>query len=351
MRYFRNVLIAAMLLGLIGLLGAGTAGAENAVYVVQRGDTLSALARQYGTSVQAIAATNGIANPNRIYVGQTLIIPGAVQTSASVWTTSATSATYVVQPGDTLSSIARRFGVSVQQLAAANGIANLNLIYTGQVLAVQAGAVYVPAYTYTTTVQTTTTSSTSSTVQSSSGALVVTRPAEAQHFSNVEKITIEWTPYPGAYWYRLHIHLITTGELREYLWPSTAQDVYPSSQLFGVGTYHYYIIAYDQAQNELARSAQYSLILDSVIEQPIWSISYWATAYTLNAGECATIHWDVANIDQVYFHLGPGTRIGVPGEYNYQVCHPGAAGTQDYVLEVLLKDGNTETRTLTITFN
>ncbi|MCF2706479.1 LysM peptidoglycan-binding domain-containing protein [Arcanobacterium haemolyticum] len=118
-------------------------------YTVAQGDTLSSIARQFGTSVAAIAAANGISNPNRIYVGQVLSIAGAasatpvVEAPAAATTSSQTSTpapaasgTYTVASGDTLSSIARKLGTTTASLASANGISNPNRIYVGQVLSV-----------------------------------------------------------------------------------------------------------------------------------------------------------------------------------------------------------------------
>jgi LysM repeat protein len=115
-------------------------------YMVQPGDTLSRIAVRFGTTVQELVVLNNLSNPNLIYAGQTLKIPG--ETGGPPPTTpppttpppSTGTGTYVVKPGDTLSSIAARFGTTVQQLAALNGITNVNLIYVGQVLKVPGGS-------------------------------------------------------------------------------------------------------------------------------------------------------------------------------------------------------------------
>ncbi|MBS4900676.1 MAG: LysM peptidoglycan-binding domain-containing protein [Clostridiales bacterium] len=88
------------------------------------GDTLSDIAARFGTTYQSIAERNGIDNPNLIYPGQVLTISGEPQCDSEVW--------YTVVSGDTLSAIADRYGVSVQQIVALNGISNPNLIYPGQ---------------------------------------------------------------------------------------------------------------------------------------------------------------------------------------------------------------------------
>ncbi|MEW5989343.1 MAG: LysM peptidoglycan-binding domain-containing protein, partial [Chloroflexota bacterium] len=92
------------------LLAFVTAASADTTYTVRPGDTLSAIARTFGTTVQALAEANHILNPDLIYVGQVLTIPGAGGGSTPPPPTS--GATYVVQPGDTLSRIALRYGVT-----------------------------------------------------------------------------------------------------------------------------------------------------------------------------------------------------------------------------------------------
>lgn len=99
-------------------------------YTVQRGDTLYSIARRFGVSVWQLASLNNIYNVNLIYVGQVLIIPTGPQPPGP----GPTPNQYVVQYGDTLYSISRRFGVTVWQMASYNNIANPNYIYAGQVL-------------------------------------------------------------------------------------------------------------------------------------------------------------------------------------------------------------------------
>ena len=117
-------------------VGAASSGAavdrssvSAATYTVRRGDTLWAIARRFGTTVSAIASENGIQNPSRIYPGQVLRI-SAGQASAA----SGGAITYTVQRGDTLWSIATRFGTTVNRLAGINELKNPRLIYPGQVL-------------------------------------------------------------------------------------------------------------------------------------------------------------------------------------------------------------------------
>ena len=109
---------------------AAPAATDPSTYVVGWGDTLSSIARRYGTTVTAISQANGLHNPNLIYVGQRLAIPGAVSAPT------ASSGVYVVQRGDTLAAIAGRYGTTVQNLAQLNGLTNPNFIVVGQRLAV-----------------------------------------------------------------------------------------------------------------------------------------------------------------------------------------------------------------------
>ena len=102
-------------------------------YRVQRGDTLAKIARRHGISERSLQAANAIPNKHRIYQGQLLVLPENSQTSAA----GATPILYTVQKGDSLAAIARRFGTSIQQLQALNSIRNRNQIYPGQKLQLQ----------------------------------------------------------------------------------------------------------------------------------------------------------------------------------------------------------------------
>ena len=92
------------------------------------GDTLTAIARMFGTTVNDIVRINRIANPNRIYPGNRLYLRVPASTPVEACDS------YTVVRGDTLSGIAGRLGVSQQELVRLNNIANPNLIYPGQVL-------------------------------------------------------------------------------------------------------------------------------------------------------------------------------------------------------------------------
>ena len=111
-------------------------------HTVQRGETLSGIARQHGTTVSAIAQANGIADPARIYVGQRISIPGAAQPSpqAAAQSAAQTNGSHTVQRGETLSGIARQHGTTVSAIAQANGIANPARIYAGKTLTIPGAA-------------------------------------------------------------------------------------------------------------------------------------------------------------------------------------------------------------------
>jgi LysM repeat protein len=101
------------------------------VYIVQRGDTLYSIARRYGTTVEAIAIQNHIVNPSLIYAGQRLVITGSVVVPPPHY-----GKIHTVRAGETLYSIARRYGTTFWAIAVANHLSNPNIIYVGQRLVI-----------------------------------------------------------------------------------------------------------------------------------------------------------------------------------------------------------------------
>jgi membrane-bound lytic murein transglycosylase D len=97
------------------------------VYRVQRGDNLASIARRYGLGTRELAAANQLRDPDRLAVGQALSIPGAGAASGR-------PDVYTVRHGDTLSRIARRFGVSQSEIVALNGLSSRHEIRAGQQL-------------------------------------------------------------------------------------------------------------------------------------------------------------------------------------------------------------------------
>lgn len=104
-----------------------TTDIKPSTYVVKKGDTLSGIASKYGTTYQKLASYNNIADPNKIYAGQVIQIPNGSTSNSS-------SETYIVKKGDTLSEIAEKYGTTYKKIASDNGIANPNKIYPGQKL-------------------------------------------------------------------------------------------------------------------------------------------------------------------------------------------------------------------------
>ena len=91
------------------------------VHTVVAGDTLSAISQQYGVGVEELLAANGLDDPNLIYVGQQLTIPGADATPV-VPVNLRASYNYDIRPGDTITRLAQRLQVSPQEILDLNGI-------------------------------------------------------------------------------------------------------------------------------------------------------------------------------------------------------------------------------------
>ncbi len=112
--------------------GPSRPAAATGAHIVTAGDTLSAIASRFGTSVAELVANNDLDNPDRIYVGQSI----AVTATPTTTTTVAPAKTHTVVAGDTLSTIAASYGVKTGVLAADNGISNPDRIVIGMVLTI-----------------------------------------------------------------------------------------------------------------------------------------------------------------------------------------------------------------------
>lgn len=97
------------------------------VHVVQRGETLASIARRYDVSISQLAALNGIDNSNYIFVGQRVVVPTETPSPPV-----APLGVYTVDVDDSLSGIAARYGTSVEKLMAFNGLATPTAIWVGQ---------------------------------------------------------------------------------------------------------------------------------------------------------------------------------------------------------------------------
>ncbi|WP_224760721.1 LysM peptidoglycan-binding domain-containing protein [Salinibacterium sp. ZJ450] len=109
-------------------------------YTIKQGDTIGRIASSFGVSTQAVLSANGLSWSSIIYPGQTLAIPGqalAIQTVSSVQKTpAATAGSHVIRSGDTISSIAKKFGVSLSSLLRANNLSPSSIIYAGRSLVI-----------------------------------------------------------------------------------------------------------------------------------------------------------------------------------------------------------------------
>lgn len=114
---------------------------DGAIHIVQYGETLSGIASEYDSSVEAIREENDLTPADRIFPEQSLIIPFASPDEASEQTapaltptSTATPALHTVQAGETLDSIAERFDTTAAVLAQLNGILNPSRVRPGQSL-------------------------------------------------------------------------------------------------------------------------------------------------------------------------------------------------------------------------
>ncbi len=126
------VSVSVLLVFLVLFLWVAPATADEFVHVVQAGDTLYSIARRYTTTVAEIMQANGLANYT-IHVGQSLVIPAGVEPTPAP-PPAGDGIYYTVMGGDTLFRISQRFGVSSALVARANGIVNPALIFPGQQL-------------------------------------------------------------------------------------------------------------------------------------------------------------------------------------------------------------------------
>ncbi len=125
-----------LLIPTTGAAPAASSAPTGAVHVVRRGENLYRIALRYGVTVQALAELNGIYNPGHIVSGQKLLIPGSATTPALAYQPQHASTTHVVRRGETLSAIAQRYGIPLWVLVQANNVANPALIIPGQTLTV-----------------------------------------------------------------------------------------------------------------------------------------------------------------------------------------------------------------------
>lgn len=125
---------------------AATTATASTAYVVARGDTIKTIAAKFNITWQSLVTANNLTNPNLIYPGQQLVIPGvdgsvqpsnqapAAQPPAAV--AQAGARTHIVAAGQGLAQIAALYGISWISIARQNNLSNPNLIYAGMVLVI-----------------------------------------------------------------------------------------------------------------------------------------------------------------------------------------------------------------------
>ena len=113
-------------------------GGGSGNYTVKAGETLSEIADRYGTSVDRLVQLNGLRDANDLWAGSRIQVPGA--SARPRVAVNKNAKTHQVQPGESLSSIADRYGVSMQRLIAINGISNPNQVMAGSTLTLRAAS-------------------------------------------------------------------------------------------------------------------------------------------------------------------------------------------------------------------
>ena len=142
-RLLVGLMMAGMLLGLPASLFAQdatpTVPPGLTVHVVQRGETLFRIALSLNMTTDQLAQLNNISDPSTIYIGQRLLVPAPGGTPEPVQ-----MVMHIVQPGESLDSIAQLYGLTVDEIKAKNHITDDQSFYVGQLLDVSASAEATP---------------------------------------------------------------------------------------------------------------------------------------------------------------------------------------------------------------
>ena len=134
-----TALVAAPILATVAI------GADE--IVVRSGDTLTSIARRHDLTVERLVDLNGLADPNRIFVGQRLRLEAAGTPPAAPAAAAPAPAAreHTVRPGEHLTGIARVYGTTIAQIAMANGLTDPSRIFAGQRLTIPGAPVAAPA--------------------------------------------------------------------------------------------------------------------------------------------------------------------------------------------------------------
>ncbi len=124
----RVFLLAVVSSLLFNVVEAQDSQSNVTIHVVQRGENLYRISLQYGVTMAELIELNGLADPTNIQVGQRILIPLG-NLAAEIL-----PITHTVQPGETVKSIAALYGLTIEELATQNNLADINRIYVGQVL-------------------------------------------------------------------------------------------------------------------------------------------------------------------------------------------------------------------------
>ncbi len=125
------------------LPGSGTAAAPSssaAVYTVQPGDTLSAIAADHGVSLESVLGANGLTLTSVIHPGQEISLSGGSSAPSAAPAAQAPAATHTVEPGDTLTGIAASHNIGLSDLMSANGLNDSSVLFPGDVVVLSGGA-------------------------------------------------------------------------------------------------------------------------------------------------------------------------------------------------------------------
>ena len=146
----RSIIITAAVIMLLVLIAPAAFASGGNYHKVRYGETLYSIGRQYGVRANTLAKVNNLYNPNYIYAGQVLYVPthnnngygyghNNGYNNHNRYNNHYGSNSHRVVRGETLSSIAYRYGTSVWAIAKHNNIYNTNHIYAGQVLYIPSG--------------------------------------------------------------------------------------------------------------------------------------------------------------------------------------------------------------------
>ena len=115
-----------------------TGFAEDVIHIIEKGDTLYSISKKYNTPVDSILKKNNLSDPSKIKIGQKLIIPAA-SSAKNDKKTNSEELTHVIQKGDTLYALAKKFGVKFSDILKLNGLSEKTPLKIGQILKIPQG--------------------------------------------------------------------------------------------------------------------------------------------------------------------------------------------------------------------